>query len=341
MPRTCEEWGQEVHVTIDAHAHIIPKDFPFEQGFPRMEVIDRDTARMLVFGATNFRASDVFFDVERRIEAMDAAGVDEEIVSPMPPLLASPATPELGLSIARHVNEVVATYVLEGRGRIHGMGMVPMQSPGLATSELEHVRSLGLGGVEVPSHVGGVPIGDPRFTEFFLEVDRLGLSVFIHALPRMDEVALPTSLRASVGVGIEGARGAASLAFGGIADACSLERVLFSHAAGGLPLMLARADYFWAQQPEGDRPIEAPSSVARRFLYDSMVFDPRGLRFVIDYLGSDRVVLGTDFPAMPRPGRLTDTIYALDLAHEDRDNVAFGNARRFLSLEPAGVDRLS
>ncbi len=326
---------------IDAHAHIIPKDFPVEDGFPRMDAIDHDTARTLMFGATSFRAKDVWFDVERRIEAMDAAGVAEEIVSPMPPLLNYAVAPVLGLSIARYVNEVMARYVRDGEGRIHGLGIVPMQDPELATAELAHLPSLGLRGVEVASHVNGVPIGDPRFTEFFQEVDRLGISVFIHTMPRMDEVALPASLRASIGVGLEGARGATSLAFGGMADTCSLDHVLFSHAAGGLPLMLARADHFWAQQPEDARSAEPPSAVARRFFYDSMVFDPRGLRFVVDYLGSDRVVLGTDFPAMPRPARLADTIEALDLAPEDYENIASRNARAFLSLESAPLATLS
>ena len=326
---------------IDAHAHIIPKDFPVEDGFPRMETIDHDTARTLIFGATSFRAKDVWFDVERRLEAMDAAGVDEEIVSPMPPLLNSTVAPVLGLSIARHVNEVVARYVRDGGGRIHGLGIVPMQDPVLAAAELGHLRDLGLRGVEVASHVNGVPIGDARFTEFFQEVDRLGISVFIHTMPRMDEVALPPSLRASIGVGLEGARGATSLLFGGMADACSLDRVLFSHAAGGLPLMLARADYFWAQQPEDTRSTEPPSAVARRFFYDSMLFDPRGLRFVVDYLGSDRVVLGTDFPAMPRPARLAETIEALGIADEDFENIASRNARAFLSLDSAPLIPLS
>ncbi|WP_448808524.1 amidohydrolase family protein [Agromyces bauzanensis] len=328
-------------MTIDAHAHIIPRDFPAHDGFPRMEAIDHDTARTLLFGTTNFRAKDVFFDVERRIEAMDAAGVDEEIVSPMPPLLNYAVTPVLGISIARYVNDVVARYVRDGEGRIHGLGIVPMQDPQLATAELAHLPSLGLRGVEVASHVNGVPIGDARFTEFFQEVDRLGISVFVHTMPRMDEVALPASLRASIGVGLEGARGATSLLFGGMADTCALEHVLFSHAAGGLPLMLARADYFWAQQPEDARAAEPPSTVARRFFYDSMVFDPRGLRLIVDYLGSDRVVLGTDFPAMPRPDRLADTLDALDLAPEDHENIASRNARAFLSLEPAALDTLS
>lgn len=320
---------------IDAHAHILPRDFPQKDGFPQMEPVDADTARTLVFGATRFKARDTFFDVERRIEALDESGVDEEIVSPMPPLLNYTLDAATGVSLFRYVNDVVAQHVQEGQGRIHGIGIVPMQDPDLATAELAGFGGLGLRGVEIGSHINGVEIGDARFAGFFEEVERLGLSIFIHTLPRADEVGLAATLRGSIGVGIEAARAAASLAFGGHAQAFALDHVLFSHAAGGFPLMLARADYFWEMQDEATRAAEPPSAVARRFFYDSMVFDPRGLRFIIDYLGADRVVLGTDFPAMPRHGELSSAIDGFGLSQEDYNLVASGNAQTFLSLDSA------
>ena len=74
-----------------------------------MEAVDGETARTLLFGAMRFRARDVFFDAERRIEAQDASGVDVEVLSPMPPLLRYDLPPADGLSLARHVNEFTAT----------------------------------------------------------------------------------------------------------------------------------------------------------------------------------------------------------------------------------------
>lgn len=323
---------------IDAHAHVIPGVFPPDEGFPAMEPIEADTARMLVFGATRFRARAAFFEAESRIDAMDAAGVDQEIVSPMPPLLNTAVEAPLAREISRYVNESVAELVAAGDGRIHGLGMVSLQDPESAAEELGTVQDLGLRGVEVPSNVRGVAIGDARFTEFFREIDRRGLSVFVHTLPRADEPELPAALRGSIGVGIEGARAASSLLFGGMADSCRLDRVLFSHAAGGLPLMLARADYFWSQQDADTRSAQAPSAVARRFFYDSMLFDPRGLRFAVDYLGADRLVLGTDFPAMPRPGVLGATLSGLELSDEDAERIGSANALAFLDLAEALID---
>lgn len=319
-------------MTIDAHAHILPRGFPEEDGYPRMHDIDGDTARTLLFGATRFAARETFFDVERRLEALDSSGVDEEIVSPMPPLLNYSLDATTGRSLFRYVNDVTAQYVREGHGRIHGLGIVALQDPESATAELASFAGLGLRGVQIGSHINGVEIGDARFLEFFQETERLGLSIFVHTLPRADEVGLAATMRGSIGVGIEAARAAASLAFGSHAQACALDHVLFSHAAGGLPLMLARADYFWQMQDAETRPVETPSAVARRFFYDSMVFDPRGLRFIIDYLGADRVVLGTDFPAMPRHGILSSALDGLHLSAEDYDNLDFRNAQAFLGV---------
>ena len=74
---------------IDAHAHLLPRDYPADapECFPRMDPIDGETARLLIFGQVRFKARDVFFDAERRVEAMDESGVDAEVLTPMPPLL--------------------------------------------------------------------------------------------------------------------------------------------------------------------------------------------------------------------------------------------------------------
>jgi len=318
-------------MTIDAHAHILPRDYPVRDGFPRMEAVSGESARDIFFGAFSYRARDVFFDAEKRIEALDGAGIDEEIVSPMPPLLNYTLDAALGEDLFSYVNEVVAGYVAAGGGRIHGFGIVPLQDPAVAARQLSQIADLGLSGVEIATHVNGVEIGDIRFREVFQEAERLGLATFVHTLPRADEPGVPAALRGSVGVGIEATRGASSLAFGGHAEHCALDRVLFSHAAGGLPSVLARVDYFWQNAPEETRSATRPSDVARRFYYDSMVFDPSGLRFVIDYLGADRIVLGTDFPAMARPARLVDLLEPLHLDDETHDLIASGNARRLLA----------
>jgi aminocarboxymuconate-semialdehyde decarboxylase len=332
-------------VLVDAHAHLLPRDYPADapECFPRMEPIDGDTARTLLFGAMRFRARDVFFDAERRIAAQDASGVDVEVVTPMPPLLRYDLPAAEGLSLARYVNEFAATLCSADRARLVGFGMVPMQDPDAATAELAAIQEQGLHGVEIASNVLGVSIGDERFLPFFAEAERLDLPVFVHAMPAMTD-RLPASAMGTYVVGLEGALAAASMIAGGTAGKCPDLRISFSHAAGGFPLMLPRAQYFWGgawnEEPvvperaiahdDGPSPIE----YARRFYYDSLVFDRRAIRYLIDLLGHDRLLVGSDFPAMPREDPAGRTLRGMDLQADVLDAITAGNALRWLGLPP-------
>jgi aminocarboxymuconate-semialdehyde decarboxylase len=332
-------------VLIDAHAHLLPRDYPPDapECFPRMEPVDGDTARTLVFGPMRFRARDVFFDAERRVAAMAASGVDAEVVSPMPPLLRYDLPAADGLALARHVNEFAAGLCSADPARLIGLGMVPLQDPDAAAAELAAVAELGLRGVEIASNVLGTPIGDERFLPFFAEAERLGMAVFVHAMPSASS-ALPAPARGTYAVGVEGAMAAASLITGGTAAKCPGLRISFSHGAGGLAMMLPRAQYFWSgawneELPVPERAImpddgPSPMEYARRFWYDSLVFDRRAIRYLVDLLGSDRLLVGSDFPAMPREEPAGRTLRSLDLPPDVLEDITWHNAFRWLGITP-------
>ncbi|MFF4778002.1 amidohydrolase family protein [Microtetraspora fusca] len=330
---------------VDAHAHLLPQDYPEDAPacFPRMEAIDGDTARLLVFGAMRFRARDVFFQAERRIEEMDASGVDAEVVTPMPPLLRYDLPVADGLALARHVNEFTATLCAVAPERLIGFGMVPLQDPDAAAAELAAIRAAGLHGVEIASNVLGASIGDERFLPFFAEAERLDLPIFVHAMPAATD-RLPPSAAGTYVVGLEGALAAASLITGGTAAKCPNLRISFSHAAGGFPLMVPRAQYFWSgswneEPPNPERavmPDDGPSPLeyARRFYYDSMVFDRRALRYLVDLLGHDRLLVGSDFPAMLREEPAGRSLRLLGLPEKELEDITWHNAFRFLGIDP-------
>jgi aminocarboxymuconate-semialdehyde decarboxylase len=333
-------------VLVDAHAHLLPRDYPADAPacFPRMEPIDGDATRLLVFGSLRFRAREVFFDAERRVEAMAASGVDVEVLTPMPPLLRYDLPVDDALSLARHVNEFTATLCAADPSRLVGFGMVPLQDVDAAASELAALRDLGLRGVEIASNVLGTPIGDERFLPFFAEAERLDLPVFVHAMPTADN-QLPASARGSYVVGLEGATAAASMVTGGTAAKCPDLRISFSHAAGGFPLMLPRAQYFWSgswneEAPVPERAIAhddgpSPLDLARRFYYDSLVFDGRALRYLVDLLGHQRLLVGSDFPAMPREEPAGRTLRSLGLPAAAVEDITWHNAFRYLGIDPA------
>lgn len=333
---------------VDMHAHVIPGGGPDgdpgrrSAGCPHIEV-GSDDVRELVVGPARFRAEPVWYQAERRVEAMDDVGLDAEVVSPMPLLLAPKIPAAEERDVCRWVNEFVAGLCQAQPGRIGGFGMVPLQDPDLAAGLLAEVKQAGLRGVEIPSNVGGVSIGDERFLAFFQEAARLAVPVFVHALAPTFADRLPRAAMPSFAVTAEACLAVASMITGGTAEACPDLHMAFSHGGGGAALGLPRANWFWGrtwneepppETPEGPSPLE----LARRFWYDGLVFDRRALQFVVDLLGHDRLLVGTDFAAMPRERPVAATARAMGLADDVVEDMCWHNCFRFLGTEPlAGV----
>jgi len=339
-------------VLIDAHAHMIPGSFPAAPGgcdpasWPSMSP-EAEGTRLLVSGALRFTARAAWFDAERRLAASAASGVDAEVVSPFPPLLNYRLPAACGRDLARWVNEYIAGLCAAAPGRIYGLGTVPLQDPDLAAAELTSaVGELGLAGVEIASNVGGLSLAHERFLGFFAEAERLGAAIFVHAMPVPSD-RLPGPATATFGVGIEGSLAAAAIITGGIAEKYPRLRLAFSHAAGGFPLMLTRAQWFWGrtwnEEPPGERGPEAepwaaatgPAELARRFYYDSLVFDHRAIRYLLDMVGPDRLLVGSDFPAMPREEPAGRTLRSMGLADGVLDDITWHNCFRFLGVSEA------
>jgi len=346
-------------VLADVHAHVIPGSFPAAPAgcdpasWPSMSEA-ADGARLLVSGPVHFTAKQAWFDAERRLAESAASGVDAEVVSPFPPLLNYLLPAACGQDLARWVNEYVAGLCAAAPGRIYGLGTVPLQDPDLAAEELGSVvGELGLAGVEIASNIGGLSLADERFLGFFAEAERLGAAIFVHAMPVPSD-RLPGPATATFGVGMEGSLAAAALITGGVAEKYPGLRLAFSHGAGGFPLMLPRAQWFWGrtwnEEPPGERGPEAapwaaatgPAELARRFYYDSLVFDRRAIRYLMDMAGADRLLAGSDFPAMPREAPAGRTLRSMGLPDTVLDDITWHNCFRFLGIsEPRAASEAS
>ena len=335
---------------IDMHAHVIPDGFPPAGGresadaWPRIE--EAEGARFLVSGQMRLRVQDAYCDAERRLAAMDAGGVDAEVVSPLPPLLNYRLPAANAVDLCRSVNEFIARLCEVAPSRFYGLGTVPMQDPELAAAELARVRGQGLQGVEIGSNVCGRSLGEDRFLGFFQEAERLGVPVFVHALDPTVGDRLPPAAMAGFGFATEVSLAAASLVACGTAERCPGLRLAFSHGAGGFPLMLTRAQWFhtgaWNEEaPAGPPPAlpgarlpRPPAEYARRFYYDTLVFDRRALRYLVDMIGPGQLLVGTDFPAMPREQPAGRTLRSLGLPEDVVEDITWRNCFRFLGVPP-------
>jgi aminocarboxymuconate-semialdehyde decarboxylase len=329
---------------VDMHAHVIPGALDAVGGDdhrgPRIGPCDDPQARLLENDrGMQFKAIEAFYSAERRLEELERSGVDAEVVSPMPPLLDYALTGPEGLDLSRRVNEFVAALCAVDPGRLMGMGMVPMQAPSLATSELARVRDLGLVAVEIASNVLGRALHGEEYGDFWAEAERLEIPVFIHAMPADFGERLPAGLIpiAAFAVGADALLACAGIITSGLAERHPRLRLAFSHGAGGFPMMLPRAMTFWGktwnEEPSDSGEGISPAELTRRFYYDGLVFDRRALRFLIDLVGHTQVLVGSDFPAMPREDPCGRTLRSLELPQDVQDDITWHNTFRFLGLE--------
>jgi aminocarboxymuconate-semialdehyde decarboxylase len=235
-------------------------------------------------------------------------------------------------------NANVAEMVARHPRRFVGMATVPLQDPALAVQELRHARErLGLPAVEIGTCPGGRDFDDPALFDFFAACVDLDVAVFVHpAMPligadRMKKYYFPLV----VGNPLETALAISTLIFGGVLERLPRLRICFAHGGGAFPFTLARLNHGWTVRPEGPAAIpREPRDYARRIWVDSLTLGASNLRFIVEELGMDRVVIGSDYPFDMGADDPVGAVEAAGLFPAARKAIVDGaNAARFLGLD--------
>jgi predicted TIM-barrel fold metal-dependent hydrolase len=289
---------------IDAHGHLlVPQANALAEGHPReaaAAAAERATFTEASVAANLAQIKRVWpqlTSVQRRLEDLDAMGVDIQVVGPMP-MHRYWAEPELAVKLTRVINEAVAAHCAQGQGRLHGLGTLPLQHPAIAVRELERaLRELGLRGVSVSTNVDGRELADPAFDPVWSAAAGLGAVVFIHPWgctlgPRLRAQFLGNTF----GQPAETALALSHLIFGGTLDRHSGLKILAAHGGGFLPTYIGRSDHAWQERPDARGCAHPPSDYLRKIWYDALVYTPSALRHLVEVAGPDRVMLGTDYP---------------------------------------------
>jgi aminocarboxymuconate-semialdehyde decarboxylase len=323
---------------IDVHAHITPENWEdmrrrFPGDWPRIRH-DSPGCATLFRGDTPFRAvTDTLWDPARRIADMDRTQVDRQLLSPPPDLFCYWADATGAAEFARMQNDHIADVVARNPGRFYGAGTLPLQDPDAAIKELERLRGeLGLHAVEIGTHVAGMPIADERFVPVFRAAERTNTPIFVHpAGPAigMDRAASP-QYGITIGYPLDTAVAIYGLLRTGVIARFPHVRFCWAHAGGAFAFVLPRLEYAWtkvaAVKAAADRP---PSAYLDNFFYDSITHSRPALRYLLDTLGADHVVMGTDYPfAMG----VDDPVASLQGVPE-ADRIMGANAERFLGVK--------
>jgi aminocarboxymuconate-semialdehyde decarboxylase len=333
---------------IDMHAHVIPENFPDGSNrpsadrWPMLDHFEPGQARVMIAGQ-NFRTvHSGNWDYERRLRDMDAHGVDAHVISPMPELLSYWFTLEDGLDFCRYTNEFIVAMCAAAPGRFFGLGAVPLQDPDAASKELAGLRGQGLSGIEIGSNVLGVSLGNERFRGFFREAERLELPIFVHALHPTVMNRINNAQANPIGFPTDTGLTIASIIGSGLAEECPALRIAFSHGGGTFPFMLPRYVHNWSGVWNEETPIgglgaaeleRSPADYARRFYYDTLLFDERAIRYLLEIIGASQLLVGTDYPYMGMEQPVGKTLAGMGLPAEVLNDITWENCFRFLNVE--------
>ncbi|HET7847018.1 MAG TPA: amidohydrolase family protein, partial [Acidimicrobiia bacterium] len=214
---------------------------------------------------------------------------------------------------------------------------VPMQDIDLAIAEMERaVDDLGFKGLQIGGTIDGRNLDEPRFRPFWAAVEAKGVPVIIHPSGYPEGHRLGSYfLTNCIGNPLETMVATTRMIFSGLFEEHPGIKMVLLHGGGYLPFYCARADHTWEVRPEARAriPDHPPSHYMKRLFYDTVVFQPLYLRHLIEVVGVDRVMLGTDFPFDMAEGDPRGLIAATEgITDQDRAEISGGNAMRLFGI---------
>lgn len=295
--------------SIDVHAHCVPvgvvETLRRDGGRYGIEIVEEDGKRFAVVDGLDGKARtgpirDNLSSMEQRLAAMDAAGVDVQVLSTWMDMTAYALPADAGRRYARMFNEALAATAAEAPGRFEAMCTVPLQDPAAAADELRYaVGSLGMVGAEIATTVNGRDLDDPALAPFWEAAEELGCLVLLHPYASLAGRGVSRHFLGNlVGNPAESTIALGHLVFGGVLERHPRLRLCMVHGGGFAPYQLGRWDHAYARDARGAAThlTRSPGEWLREVLFDTVVHSPVALRFLLDVVGSDRVVLGTDHP---------------------------------------------
>lgn len=355
--------GQHL-AAVDIHSHFLPKTWP---DFAKLYGGDdwpwlrhdghkpegvygygRNCGAMLMVGDSEFRpVTAACWDVAERIRDLDSMGIGRQVISQTPLLFQWHRDPTVAAEVARIFNDLAIEMVRseEAAGRLEVLCQVPLQNVGFACDEVTRCKKTGHIGVQIGNHLGARDLDDDELVGFLKHCADEGVPVLVHPW-EMSGVSPGNRtgdfmMGWTVGMPMETHLSITRMILGGAFDRLPENlRICFAHGGGAFPALLGRMDNAWRERSlargKAQRP---PREYMGRFAVDSAVFDPAVLNLLIDVVGPDNVMLGSDYPfplGEQKVGNLVRTAPGLTDGH--RKDILWRNAESFWGLPPQQVE---
>jgi predicted TIM-barrel fold metal-dependent hydrolase len=293
--------------------------------------------------ASRTKLAEALLDIgDRRIEEMDAAGIDVAVLS-----LTAPGVEQLdsgdAVRLARGSNDELAAAVARYPDRLAGLATVPLSAPDAAADELERaVLELGFPGAVINGHSAGRHLDDQVFEPVLERAAALRAPLYLH--PTFPPKAVVEACYAgfseevifvfsTVGWGWHIGTGTHLLRMilGGVFDRHPQLQIIVGHLGEAIPFMLPRFDVTLGVDLTGlRRPVSSYLRENVHYTFANFNDLPTYLNLVAQ-IGIERVAFSTDHPfGSMRAAR--DFLDSLDLTDDDRARISHFNAEKLLGL---------
>lgn len=329
--------------SIDIHAHLTPQCFwratagKGEWHGLRREQDAQGREYAVVGNRRQALPPRAAWTPEQRLADMDSLGVDIHVLSPYSGFYNYHLDSRVAVATARDSNDEIRDMVSAWPQRFAGLATLPLQDVPAAIAELERVMvQYKFKGAMIGDQVNGRTLDAPEFLPFWKAAEQLGAMILFHqggdtvVSERIGRYHLPNS----VGNLADRTITFATLVMGGVMDACPDLQICLSHGGGYTCYGIGRIDRNWHTRPDVHQLTpQPPSAYLRRFYYDCIVYTEAALRYLIDTVGVDRVVFGTDWPYdMAFDWPVSWILSLSSLTPDEKDAILWKNLERLLGL---------
>ena len=313
--------------TIDVHAHCFVQD--------ALALMGADAKGVLppVKGVPEH-----FIVIDERLAAMDAMGIDMEVLSINPFWYRRDRINSAAIVSIQNIK--LSELCAAQPDRFSAFASLSLQFPDLALEELEQAMKLpGIRGVAIGGSVAGDEFSDPKFHAIWARAEALGATLFIHpqSTPELAKRFKGNGWMSNViGNPLDTTIALQHLIFEGVLDKFPNLKICAAHGGGFLGSYAPRMDFSCFVSPSNCNPAiqlkKKPSEYIRQIYFDALVFTPEALRHLVAEVGATQVVMGTDHP-IPWEQHPVDHVMNTPLTDAERVAILGGNARRMLGLK--------
>jgi predicted TIM-barrel fold metal-dependent hydrolase len=306
---------------IDFHSHFYDRTWFHSQTTPGQGILAR--------------AWPLLTDIKAQLAAMDDANIDAKVLSAPSALITEPGK-QLPPSLMERINDCFAELVSTYPERLLALATIDAFQGDVAAHEVERaIQELGLGGICVDCAQGDRFLDVPEARPTLEAAAKLGVVVFVHPISpvglteRLSRLGHAGTLLAR---GTENAASLLALLRSGILDELPDLKVVLPMIGAAVFLFAGIAEQDYGRE-EGWR--GASPRVSRQRLYvDTMGLDPATIRFAVDLLGAEHVLVGSDWPIMPIASRqyVDEVLVKLDLTDSQKVAILGGNTARLLAI---------